>query len=106
MKSAMEKALDKIGSLNVKQLEEPKKEKASKGECCPVSYDSRPSIYLDDKELSTIGNFKAGDKVILVVECSVRSVNTYDRMDGKEVKKSLNCDLCIEAIADITTGGK
>lgn len=102
MKSAMEKALDKIGSLDVKKLEEPKKDKSSKGPCCEIPYDNRPSIYLDEKELSTIGNFTVGKKVVLVVECSVRSVSTYDRMEGKETKKTMNCDLVVEAIADIT----
>lgn len=105
MKSAMEKALDKIGSLNVQKLPEPKMEKPKKGECCePMPYDSRPTIYLNDKELSTIGGYKAGDKVILVAECSIRSINTYDRMDGKEMKKTMNCDLIVEAVADITKG--
>jgi hypothetical protein len=105
MKSAMEKALDRIGSLNVQKLEEPKAEKSKKGDCCcPIPYDPRPTLYLDDKELSTIGNFKAEDKVILVIECSVKSIHSSERMEGKEVKKSLNCELCVEAIADITKG--
>jgi hypothetical protein len=105
MKSVIEKALDSVKNLNVQKLEEPKPEKPKKGEeNIPIAYDPRPTIYLDDKELSTIGKYKAGDKVVIVCECYVRSVNTYDRMDGKEAKKSLNCDLCIEAIADITKG--
>jgi hypothetical protein len=104
MKTAIEKALDKVGSLNVQKLEEPKAEKPKKGMGTPVAYDPRPTIYLDDKELSTIGSYKAGDKVVLVVECYVQSVSSYDRMDGKEVKKSMNCDMRIEAIADITKG--
>jgi hypothetical protein len=104
MKSAIEKALDKIGSLNIQNLEEPKKEKGNKGMEGSAAYDSRPTIYLDDKELSTIGKYKAGDKVILVCECYVRSVSSYERMEGKDLKKSMNCDLCIEAIADITKG--
>jgi len=106
MKSAIEQALDKVKNLNVQKLDEPKPEKPKKGEnmTMSVAYDPRPTIYLDDKELSTIGKYKAGDKVVLVCECSVKSVSTYDRMEGKETKKSLNCDLCIEAVADITKG--
>ena len=106
MKSAIEQALDKVGKLNVQKLEEPKPEKAKKGEemHMSIAYDPRPAIYLDDKQLSTIGNYKAGDKVVIVCECSIKSVSTYNRMEGKETKESLNCDLLIEAIADITKG--
>lgn len=104
MKSAMEIALGNVKNHSIQKLEELKKEspdKSVQGMAAPSYYD-RPKIYLDSKELSTIGNYKAGDKVVLVVECSVESVTAHDRMEGKEVKKSLNCDLVIEAIADIT----
>jgi hypothetical protein len=93
-----------VKNLNVQKLEEPKQEKPKKGEVAISAYDSRPTIYLDDKELSTIGKYKAGDKVIVVCECTVRSVSTYDSMKGKDIKKSMNCDLVVEAIADITGG--
>lgn len=102
MKSVIEKAFDNIGKLNVQKLDEPKKEKSKKGAIEMPAYDPRPTIYLSDNELATIGNYKAGDKVVIVCECSVRSVSTYDRLDGKETKKTLNCDLLVEAIADIT----
>lgn len=104
MKSAIEKALDKISSPNIQNLEAPKPEKAKKGNMVESVWDDRPTIYLGDKELSSIGSYKAGDKVVLAVECSVCSVNSHDSMDGKEIKKSLNCELRIEAIADITKG--
>lgn len=100
MKSVIEKALDSIKKPSVQKLDEPKKPKKGKLEM-PV-YDPRPAIYLSDKELSTIGNYKAGDKVVIACECSVRSVSTYDCLEGKETKKSLNCELLVEAIADIT----
>lgn len=100
MKSAMEKALDKAKSVNVQKLEEPKPPKG-----IPASdWDGRPSIYLDDKQLSTISRYKAGDKVVLAVECSVQSINTYDRKNGNKSEKSMSCSLTIEAIADITKG--
>jgi len=105
MKSAIEQALDKVKNLNVQKLDEPKPEKQKKGED-PISYtyDPRPSLYLGDEELPTIGKYKAGDKVVIVCECYVSSVNTSDRMEDKESKKSLDCNLRIEAIADITKG--
>lgn len=102
MKSVIEKALDNVKKLNVQELGEPKSSKPSKNEIEAMPYDPRPIIYLDDKNLPMIGRYKAGDKVILVCECSVRSVSTYDRAEGKEAKKSTNCDLVIESIADIT----
>jgi hypothetical protein len=104
MKSAMEKALDKIGNLDIQKMEEPKKEKGKDNECCPSMDYYKPTIYLDDKELSTIGNYKIGDKVILVIECSVKSLSQHEEVKGKEKKKVLHCDLCVEAIADITKG--
>lgn len=105
MKSAMELALDKIGNINVQKIEPPAKEKVDKfanlvGE--PSFY--KPSLYLDDRELSTIGNYKADDKVILVIECTVKSIHSSERMEGKQIKKTLDCSLDIEAIADITKG--
>jgi hypothetical protein len=102
MKSVIEKALDNVKKLNVQELDEPKPQKPSKNEIEAIPYDPRPTIYLDDKELPMIGRYKAGDKVILVCECSVRSISAYDRLEGKEAKKSTNCDLVIESIADIT----
>lgn len=102
MKSVIEMALDNVKRLNVQKLDEPKKEKPKKGKISAPAYDPRPTIYLSDKELATIGNYKAGDKIVVVCECSVRSVSTYDRLEGKEIKKTLNCDLLVEAIADIT----
>lgn len=102
MKSVIEKAFDNIGKLNVQKLDEPKKEKSKKDTIEMPAYDPRPTIYLSDKELATIGSYKAGDKIVIVCECSVRSVSTYDRLEGKETKKTLNCDLLVEAIADIT----
>ena len=103
MKSAIEKALDNVKKLNVQSLDEPKPHKPGKNEAVDVMpYDPRPTIYLDDKELPMVGRYRAGDKVVLVCECSVRNVSTYDRFEGKETKKSTNCDLVIESIADIT----
>lgn len=103
MKSAIEKALDNIGKLNIQKLEEPKKLKNKKDNDVPIPvYDPRPMLYLNEKDLSTISKYKAGDKVVIVCECTVKSTAAYDRLEGKETKKAYNCDLLIEAIADIT----
>jgi hypothetical protein len=103
MKSPIEKALDKIGSINIQKLEEPKKEKAN-GKNDFIVYDPRPTIYLSDKDMPTAAKYKAGDKVIIIAECTVVSTNTHDRIEGKETKKSFNTDLRVDAIADITKG--
>lgn len=100
MKSVIEKALDNVKKLNVQKLDEPEKPKKGTVETFP--YDPRPAIYLSEKDIPTIGSYKAGDKVVIVCECCVRSVSTYDRLEGKETKKALNCELLVEAIADIT----
>lgn len=99
MKSVIEKALDRVKKLDIQKLDGPKKEKG-KGE--EIAYDPRPVLYLSDNDLPAISNYKAGDKVVIVCECSVRGISTYDRVDGKVTKKTQNCDLLIEAIADIT----
>jgi hypothetical protein len=104
MKSVIEKALDKVKKLNVQELDEPKPEKSKKGEHEMPIYDPRPRIYIEDKDLPAIGKYKAGDKFVLVCECSVASTYSHDRVEGKEIKKSINCELIIESIADITQG--
>lgn len=105
MKSAIEKALDKISSknVNVQKMEEPKPPKKLKDGEIPVA-NFKPSLYLDDKELPTIPKYKAGDKIILVIECTVKGTSAYDRLEGKETRKTFNADLEIDAIADITKG--
>jgi len=102
-KSAIEIALDKVAGkkIDVNQMPEPPKEK--KGDMAMPEGYWKPRLYLNDKELPDVSKYSAGDKVLLVIECTVESTNMYDRMDGKEKKKAFNADLCIEAIADITT---
>lgn len=102
MKSVIEKALDNVKKLNVQKLDEPKPDKKSKNEIEAIPYDPRPTIYLSDDDLATICDYKAGDKIVLVCECSVRDISAYDRMEGKVTKKTQNASLLIEAIADIT----
>lgn len=98
MKSVIEKALDNVKKLNIQKLDEPKKGRKTEA----IAYDPRPTLYLSDNDLSTIGNYKAGDKIVIVCECSVRSISSYDHMEGKTTKKTQNIDLLVEAIADIT----
>jgi ribosomal protein L21E len=101
--SAIEQALDKVKKPNIQKLEEPKQEKAKKSDM-NMMYDDRPRLYLNDKEMPTMKNYKAGDKVVLVCECTIKSMDMYDRMEGKESKKSMSAEMCIEAMADITKG--
>ncbi|EGD47133.1 hypothetical protein Cpap_1525 [Ruminiclostridium papyrosolvens DSM 2782] len=104
METAIEKALKQIKGKSVKvdKIEEPKKSK-SKGDPIVYSSDPRPTLYLDDKEFTSIPKLTVGDKVVLVVECEVKSVSNYSRLDDKnKPKQSYNCDLAINAISDIT----
>jgi hypothetical protein len=106
VKGIIEKALDKLDkSVPVTNMEPPKQEKASKNsiEAPVAAYDNRPRLYLDDKEFPTAAKYKAGDKVVLIVECEVTGVSQYDRIgNDKKPEKSYNADLCVHAIADIT----
>jgi hypothetical protein len=94
MKSAIEKALDNVKNLNVQNLEAPKPEKAKKGEVV-AAYDGRPTLYLSDKELSTIRNYKIDDDVVVVCQGKVKEISSYD---------SPHISLKIESIADVTKG--
>lgn len=94
MKSAMEKAFDKVKSLNIQKLEEPKKSKGG------FIYDSRPGLFLTDKELTALDKYKVGDNVILVIECTIKSISTNELI--KDKKKHLDCNLTINSLADIT----
>jgi hypothetical protein len=102
MKSAMEMAFEKVKKLDVQKLEEPKTEKAKKGEISMP--DSRPTLYLDEKDFPAIGHYKVGDKVVMVMECTMKSMETYEHMEGKEMKKSMTGAMTVEAMADITKG--
>lgn len=103
MKSAIEKALEKlnINKVNVVEIEKEKPDDNEK-DSPAVAYNPGPRLYLTDKDLEAIKDYKAGDKVILVLECCVEGRSSYSRMEGKDMKNTCNCDLCIEAIADIT----
>lgn len=104
MKTAIEKALEKIEGQTVKvdKMEEPKKKKGDNMECCSM-YNGRPSLYLNDKEFSGIQSLNVGDKVVLVIECEIMGVNSYSNLDkDKKPVKKFNCDLAINAISDIT----
>lgn len=113
MASIIQKALEnaKQSAVKIETISTPK-EKPNKGKkSVPVPYNVvwKPSLYLDDKQLANIGQYKAGDKVVLVIECNVRSVNTSDRIiDGKSEKRH-DAEIEIESFADITppsNGGK
>jgi membrane-bound inhibitor of C-type lysozyme len=104
METAIEKALKRVKgkSIKVDKIEKPKE---SKSKDVPIAYacDKRPFLYLNDKEFTSIPNLTVGDKVVLVVECEVKSVSNYSSLDDKnKPKQSYNCDLAINAISDIT----
>jgi hypothetical protein len=103
MKSPIEKALDKIQdkNVNIEKMPEPEKPKKGSPEIA-VAFDGKPRLYLNDKELSKIASYKAGQKVILVMEGTVESINTYDSIADKKTQKSYTSDIRIDAIADIT----
>lgn len=111
MKSPIEIALDKIAKGSVKSIptESPadsKEDKKNSPEECMPCGDSKPTIYLDDEDMPSIKDYKAGDKIILVIECTVDNTSTYSRAskDKKGVEDSFSSSLKIEAIADITKG--
>lgn len=100
MATVIEKALDKIKKIKVEEIEKPKQ--SNKGlDIFP--YDERPVLYLSDKILSSTPKFKAGDKVILAVECTVNNCSCEETMTDTETKKSFSASLRIDAIADITS---
>ncbi|MDP4292175.1 MAG: hypothetical protein Q8908_13925 [Bacteroidota bacterium] len=100
----MEEAFDSVKKLSIQSTEPPKSEKKSKNDnCCSID-SCKPCLYIDDRELPTAGNYKIDDKVVLVLECSVKGISSYMRPDGKGQKKTLNIDLTVDAIADITKG--
>jgi hypothetical protein len=104
MKSAIEKALDNVKNLNVQALEAPKPEKPKKGEPVISAYDDRPTLYLDNKELTTIRDYKIGDSVVIVCQGKVQELSSYSKMEGKESNEVTNICIKVESIADITKG--
>lgn len=109
MSSVIQNALEKASksTIKIETISSPKPKKSEKSmgiPCC--SY--KPSLYLDDKQLASISQYKAGDKVVLVIECNVRSCSVNDRIvDGKSQKRH-DAEIEIESFADITpsNGGK
>lgn len=104
METAIEKALKQIKGKSVKvdKIEEQKKSKSKVG-IHAYPCDERPALYLNDKNFTSIPKLTVGDKVVLVVECEVKSVSNYSSLDDKnKPKQSYNCDLAINAISDIT----
>jgi ribosomal protein L21E len=101
MKTAIEKALDNVKGISIEKIEKSKKGD-KKDECYPI--DTRPRIYFSNADIEGIKNYKAGEKVVIVCECTVENVSNYSRTDGDkgEVKNSFSCDLVVESVADIT----
>jgi len=62
----------------------------------------KPDLYLNDKDFPGIGTWKVGDKVVLCIECGVKGMSMRDGHNRKEY----NVTLEIDAISDITAGGK
>lgn len=84
------------------------KEKKSKGGMIPVCCDDekryyKPSLHITNKDLSTIDKYKAGDKVCVVIECTVTGTDIGSSLDAKgKLVKRFSCGLDIDSFSDIT----
>lgn len=106
--SAIVKAIEsaKSKAVKVEKIELPKPSKSkSKGLVIEPGY-YKPTLYIDNKELSNIGDYKAGEKLVLVIECTVKGISIDDRVDsdGKVVKRQ-SASIEIDSFADITPNG-
>lgn len=97
-------AIEKIANnkgVKVTKIEPPKPTKSKKHSEITASF-YKPTLYLDNNELPTGKNYKAGEKVVLTIEGTVRSISKNDFIADGESKERVSIDIEIDAIADIT----
>lgn len=82
------------------QLPKPKEPKYGNIPSNPDDYYYPPTLYLSQKELSGIDNYKVGQKVQLAISAEVTNVSMNDTGDGKSYSASLK----LTEISDITPG--
>jgi hypothetical protein len=93
----------KTKAIKVEKIEMPKQSSKKKGDMgIPTLGYYKPSLYLDDKDLSTISDYSAGEKVVLVVECTVKGVTLSDSIREGKPTKRYSAEIEIDSFADIT----
>lgn len=104
---AIKKASKSLKSIEVTEIKEPEKpkktKKAEEGLPVPVLDFYHPELYLTDKELRGAEKLAAGDRVNIVIEGVVTSVNSHENVkpDGKK-DKGTNVRVEVHSTADIS----
>ena len=107
-KSIITKAIEKAAgkSIKIEKHEDIKPKKSKKDVLYTEGY-FKPSLYLDDKDLASIGTYKVGDKVVLAIECCIKESSSREAEDEKGNKMArTSATFQIESFADITPSGK
>jgi len=101
-KADLIKALDKVNikSLNVTNIN-PKVPKEEK-KYGTVSQDLKPNLWLCDNALKTIGKYQVGEKIYLAIEGTIENLSQRERNN----KKTMEMNLKIDKVADLTRGGR
>lgn len=105
-KTDIEKMAQKLASGKASVIEIPAAKMLAKANAPelmdPDDSDWRkPRVYIDSDTFPGFKKREAGDKAILLVECEVRSVKTYEHTEHGKKESGYNMELVIGNMAEV-----